>query len=118
MADLHWNDGGDDEGDGPGSLTPVIDKEKQALKPPSMYAIVVLNDDFTTMEFVIDVLVRHFGKVEEEAYQVMMDVHEKGKGIAGIYTKDIAETKVAVVRDEAQSDGHPLLLDLEEQAGD
>ena len=110
MADLHWNDGNDDEG-----VTPTIEKEKLTLKPPSLYAVVILNDDYTTMEFVIDILVRHFGKGEEEAYQVMMDVHEKGKGIAAIYPKDIAETKVNIVRDEAQSEGHPLLLDIEEQ---
>ena len=101
-----------DDGDN-GVMAP--EKEKQILKRPPLYAVVLLNDDYTTMEFVVDILCRHFGKTEEESYQIMLDVHEKGKGIAAIYPKDIAETKVAIVRDEAQSEGHPLLLDIEEQ---
>src|SRR5210317_28304 len=86
----------------------VLDRSpaRQKLEPPPMYAVVLLNDDFTPMEFVVQVLIHLFRKSEDEAEAIMMDVHKKGKGIAGVFTKDIAETKVRQVNDVARANKH------------
>jgi ATP-dependent Clp protease adaptor protein ClpS len=74
-----------------------------------MYQVLLLNDDYTPMDFVIAVLVQLFNKTEEEAYTICMNVHNNGKGVAGVYTKEIAETKVTETLRAAQSHGHPLV---------
>jgi len=81
---------------------------------PKMYAVVLLNDDYTPMDFVVFVLKRFFGKKDEEAIQVMLDVHKKGSGVAGIYHLEIAEMKVMQVNQFAQLHQHPLKSSLEE----
>ncbi|HEX2252162.1 MAG TPA: ATP-dependent Clp protease adaptor ClpS [Thermoanaerobaculia bacterium] len=81
---------------------------------PRRFKVLLHNDDYTTMEFVVEVLVRHFHKSPAEATHVMLQVHHKGVGVAGVYPQDVAETKVAEVMDEAQGLGMPLLLTLEE----
>ena len=83
------------------------------LKEPKHYAVVLHNDDYTTMEFVTEILQRFFRKTGEEAVQIMLKVHQQGKGIAGIYTYQIAETKVAQVHEYARSKGFPLKCTLE-----
>lgn len=78
------------------------------LKVPSLYKVLLLNDDYTPMDFVIQVLVEIFNKSATEAHQLTMDVHEKGRGVAGVYTKEIAEQKVFECNQVAKSYKHPL----------
>lgn len=84
-----------------------------ALKQPKKYKVILLNDDYTPMEFVVEVLKRYFHLNEELATQVMLQVHILGKGICGVFTRDIAETKVALVNDYARCSQHPLLCTME-----
>lgn len=88
-------------------------KEKPALKRPAMYKVFLLNDDYTPMEFVVLVLEKFFQKPQDEATQIMLNVHHKGMGVCGIYSREIAETKVALVIDFARKHGHPLLCTME-----
>lgn len=87
--------------------------ERPATKRPSLYRVLLHNDDFTTMEFVVEVLVRHFDKSPTEATAVMLQVHHLGVGVAGTYTRDEAETRIDRVTTEAQAAGYPLLLTME-----
>ena len=82
---------------------------EQALEPPRMFRVLLLNDDFTPMEFVILVLERIFRMPHERAVQIMLDVHQKGRGVCGIYSREVAETKVALVVEWARESDHPLL---------
>lgn len=90
-------------------------KERNELDEPSKYAVVFYNDDYTPMDFVVGLLVKHFHHSEEAATFIMLDVHEKGKGVAGIFTRDIAETKAAFCAHEAKNSGHPLKVDIEKE---
>jgi len=78
------------------------------LKPPPMFRVVMLNDDFTPMDFVVDVLVRFFHKSEEEANALMLQIHHEGSAICGIFPRDIAETKRQQVETASRTSGHPL----------
>lgn len=91
----------------------LVVPEKTALKRPSMYQVVMLNDDFTPMHFVVEVLVRFFAMNEEQATQVMMAVHTQGKAVCGVFTRDIAETKVAQVNQYSAECDHPLLCEIQ-----
>lgn len=95
-------------------LTPVKDVEKQAVKPPKMWSVIILNDDFTSFDIVIFCLMEYFGKSEEEAERIAMKVHNEGKGVIGVYTKEIAETKQTMAMDFARDYESPLQLVLEE----
>ena len=86
----------------------------QKPKPPSMYSVFLLNDDFTPMEFVIEVLERFFNKNREQATQIMLQVHTEGSGVCGIYPLDIAETKVTQVLGFAEEHQHPLQCNMQE----
>jgi ATP-dependent Clp protease adaptor protein ClpS len=86
----------------------------QKPKAPSMYSVLLFNDDYTPMEFVVEVLERFFNKNREQATQIMLQVHTKGSGVCGIYPLDIAETKVNQVLDLAQEQGHPLQCNMQE----
>jgi ATP-dependent Clp protease adaptor protein ClpS len=81
---------------------------KEKLKRPPLYAVLLMNDDYTPMEFVVHVLLKFFDKTEEEATQLMLQVHEKGQAVCGIFTREIAETKAARVVQYAQEHQHPL----------
>ena len=96
----------------------ILDPVKETLrtKPPGMYSLMVHNDDFTPFEFVMDVLKQVCGLTEEQAFQVTKSVHQTGKGQAGIYTKDIAETKQTYIMDAAQKEEHPLQVSVEPAA--
>jgi ATP-dependent Clp protease adaptor protein ClpS len=83
------------------------------LKRPPMYAVVLLNDDYTPMDFVIEILQEKFAMNLDQATQVMLTVHYEGKGVAGVYPRDIAETKANQVNNYARSQGHPLLCQIE-----
>lgn len=86
----------------------VLERQTQKVQPPPRYQVVMLNDDYTPMEFVVEVIVEFFGKTREDATQIMLAIHEKGRGICGVYAKDIAETKAEYVVAAAQHAGHPL----------
>lgn len=86
----------------------VMERRAQKIAPPPMYQVVMLNDDFTPMEFVIMVLQEFFSKDREQATQIMLKIHLDGRGVCGVYTRDIAATKVEQVLQAAQQAGHPL----------
>jgi len=91
----------------------TVTRERDDTKTPRPWKVVLHNDDFTTMEFVVSVLVEHFGKSQTEAIHITLQVHRKGKGIAGTYSRDVAETKVDIVTAEARAQGMPLKLTAE-----
>lgn len=105
----------DDKHGGDGSDTGVIVKSKPKTKKPSLYKVLMLNDDYTPMEFVVHVLQRFFGKSHDEATEIMLHVHQRGVGICGVYTYEIAETKVTQVVDYARKHQHPLQCTLEKE---
>ena len=86
----------------------------QKPKPPSMYSVLLFNDDYTPMEFVVEVLERFFNKNREQATQIMLQVHTRGFGVCGIYPLEIAETKVSQVTAFAKEHGHPLQCNMQE----
>lgn len=91
-----------------------VEEAKPKLKRPPLYRVVLLNDDYTPMEFVVEVLERFFSMGRSQATQVMLQVHTQGKGACGVYSRDIAETKVALVNDFSRQHQHPLLCTMEE----
>jgi ATP-dependent Clp protease adaptor protein ClpS len=86
----------------------VLERLTEKTKPPQMYQVVMLNDDFTPMEFVVMVLQEFFSKDRESATQIMLKIHLDGKGVCGVYSKDVAATKVDQVAEAAKKHGHPL----------
>ena len=92
----------------------ALKEAKPELKKPSMYKVVLLNDDYTPMEFVVNLLEKLFGLDREKATRIMLQVHSHGKGVCGTYTYEIAETKVAQVSEYSQRHQHPLLCEMEE----
>lgn len=111
-------DDGDEDGNGGGKGDPnigVVIKSRPKVKKPSMYKVLMLNDDYTPMEFVVHVLERFFGKSGDEATQIMLHVHQKGVGICGVYTYEVAETKVTQTMDLARKHQHPLQCTLEKE---
>ena len=98
--------------DGQGAV--VAERKEQKTEPPPMFQVILLNDDFTPMEFVVDVLEHIFGLDRTTATRVMLEVHTRGKGVCGVYTYEIAETKVAQVTTYARQHQHPLLCTMEE----
>lgn len=91
----------------------VVTKTKEKTEKPSMYKVLLLNDDYTPMEFVTHVLERFFAKSQEDAHQIMLHVHNHGVGICGVYTYEVAETKVSQVIDFARQNQHPLQCTME-----
>jgi ATP-dependent Clp protease adaptor protein ClpS len=104
--------GGGSHGESGTSL--VVEEASPKLKKPPLFQVVLLNDDYTPMEFVVDVLQRIFGMDRVKATRVMLEVHTKGKGVCGVFTYEIAETKVAQVTAYARQHQHPLLCTMEE----
>ena len=98
-----------------GSGTAFAVKPKPKVKRPSLYRVLLLNDDYTPMEFVVHVLVNFFGKSEESAHVIMLHVHKNGVGECGVFTYEIAETKVTQVMDFARKHQHPLQCIMEKQ---
>ncbi len=98
-----------------GPVTGVVVKTKPKTKKPSMYKVLMLNDDYTPMEFVVHVLERFFSKTREEATRIMLHVHRRGVGICGVFTYEVAETKVTQVMDFARQQQHPLQCTLEKE---
>ena len=106
MAKSPSKTGGDND-------TQVITRSKTRTAKPSLYKVLLMNDDYTPMEFVVHVLESVFNKTSEDAYTIMLHVHTKGVGVCGVYTFEVAETKVTEVMDMAKQDGHPLQCTLE-----
>jgi len=94
--------------------TSLLELERSKSKPPMLYKVVLFNDDYTTMDFVIEILQTFFAMNRERATQVMLKVHQEGSAVCGIYPRDIAETKVAQVTAFAKHREHPLRCELEE----
>ncbi|WPB59439.1 ATP-dependent Clp protease adapter ClpS [Xylophilus sp. GOD-11R] len=86
----------------------VLERRTQKVQPPQMYQVVMLNDDYTPMEFVVMVIQEYFSKDREQATQIMLKIHLDGKGVCGVYSRDVAATKVDQVMDAAGKAGHPL----------
>lgn len=105
--------GGPDDGADDGMERGVATKTRDKTKKPSMYRVLLMNDDYTPMEFVVSILMGIFKKTQEEATQVMLNVHQTGIGTCGVYTFEVAETKVAQVMDAAKRNQHPLQCTLE-----
>lgn len=97
--------------DGQGAA--VVEQKKLAVEPPKLFQVVMLNDDFTPMEFVVLVLQEYFRHDIETATQIMLKIHHEGRGVCGVYTKDVAATKVELVLAAARRAGHPLQCILE-----
>ncbi len=107
---------GDDRGGGNNdgrTTTGVVIKPRPKVKKPSMYKVLMLNDDYTPMEFVVHVLERFFSRSTEEATRIMLHVHQKGVGVCGVYTFEVAETKVNQTMELARKNQHPLQCTLE-----
>jgi ATP-dependent Clp protease adaptor protein ClpS len=102
MADVERQTGGE-----------VLERTRQETKKPDMFKVLLINDDYTTMEFVVEVLESIFHKQPAEAYRIMMMVHTQGKGLCGVYPHEVAETKVTTVIDRARQSGFPLLAAME-----
>lgn len=96
-----------------GTAPTVVTKARPKTKKPSLWRVLMLNDDYTPMEFVVYVLERYFNKNREDATRIMLHVHQKGIGVCGIYPYEVAETKVTQVMDFAKQNQHPLQCTLE-----
>ena len=108
MADTNRHDE-----DGP--VIGAVTKTRVETKKPSMYKVLMLNDDYTPMEFVVHVLERFFQKSRDQATQIMLHVHRRGVGVCGVYTYEVAETKVTQVMDLARQNQHPLQCTIEKE---
>ena len=97
---------------------PDVDTAEPQLQPPPMYRVVMLNDDFTPMDFVVDILVRFFHQSEESANSMMLRIHHEGSVICGVFPRDIAETKVQQVETASRTSGHPLRCIAEHDSSD
>jgi ATP-dependent Clp protease adaptor protein ClpS len=112
MADDPDKTGGDEGTEGE---TGVVTRTRPKTKKPSLYRVLILNDDYTPMEFVVHVLEKYFNKGREDATRIMLHVHQKGSGVCGVYTYEVAETKVTQVIDFARQHGHPLQCIMEKE---
>ena len=101
------------EGEQPGGST--LERSRPAAKEPTRYRVLLHNDDYTTMEFVVTVLEGLFHKTPAEAYRIMMQVHTEGQGLCGVYSFEVAETKAGAVQDLARHEGFPLQASVEEE---
>ena len=113
MSGQPWDD--DNDPDGGGTDTRTGTKTLTRTKKPSLYRVLLLNDDYTPMEFVVYVLERFFQKSREEATTIMLHVHQNGVGVCGVFTYEVAETKVAQVLDLARRHEHPLQCTMEKE---
>ena len=99
----------------PGGSAGVLTRTRGKTQRPPLYKVLLLNDDYTPMEFVVHVLERFFNKSREDATRIMLHVHQKGVGICGVYTYEVAETKVAQVMDFSRQNQHPLQCTMEKE---
>lgn len=92
----------------------VVEHARPKTRQPPLYKVILHNDDYTPMEFVVEVLLTYFSLTREQAVQIMLTVHTRGKGVAGTFAREIAETKVAMVNDHSHAHQHPLLCTMEQ----
>ena len=111
MKDTGDNDGRGKDGTGTG----IVTKTRPKVKKPSLYKVLLLNDDYTPMEFVVHILEKFFAKSREDAVEVMLHVHRHGVGICGVFTYEVAETKVAQVIEFSRRHQHPLQCTMEKE---
>lgn len=104
-----------DNNEDEGANTSVIIKNRPKSKKPAMYKVLMFNDDYTPMEFVVHVLEYFFNKTQEEATRIMLNVHQRGVGVCGIFTYEVAETKVQQVMNLARQNQHPLQCTIEKE---
>jgi ATP-dependent Clp protease adaptor protein ClpS len=104
-----------DEPKGPGSDTSILTKPQTKTQRPPLYKVLLLNDDYTPMEFVVHVLERFFGLTHAQAFDIMLTVHKKGLAVVGVFSHEVAETKVAQVMDFARRHQHPLQCTMEKE---
>ncbi len=109
---LTLNSSDSDDLDGGRDSGLAVAEQKPQLKRPSMYKVIMLNDDYTPMEFVVEVLESFFSMHREQATQIMLQVHTNGSAVCGVFTRDIAETKAAQVNQYAKENQHPLLCEI------
>jgi ATP-dependent Clp protease adaptor protein ClpS len=109
------NDRRGNNGNNEGTGTGVVVKARPKTRKPAMYKVLMLNDDYTPREFVVHVLERFFQKTREEATRIMLHVHRRGVGVCGVYTYEVAETKVTQVMDLARQNQHPLQCTIEKE---
>ena len=115
MIDRHRLSAERKEGDDGGGQSQLVLDSRTKTRKPSMYKVLMMNDDYTPMEFVVMVLERFFEKQHEEAIKIMLHVHQKGVGVCGVFTYEVAETKVTQVMDFARKHEHPLQCTLEKE---
>jgi ATP-dependent Clp protease adaptor protein ClpS len=113
--DTDRDDKDDNAGRGPGRGAAVATRTRAKTQKPSMYRVLILNDDYTPMEFVVYVLERFFNRSREDATRIMLHVHQHGVGVCGVYSYEVAETKVAQVLDLARRNEHPLQCTMEKE---
>jgi ATP-dependent Clp protease adaptor protein ClpS len=104
-----------DKTDGPGNDTSILTKPKTKTQRPPLYKVLLLNDDYTPMEFVVHVLERFFGLNHAQAFEIMLTVHKKGLAVVGVFSFEVAETKVAQVMDFSRRHQHPLQCTMEKE---
>ena len=104
-----------DKDDFENKLSSVVLEEKPKLKKPPLYKVIMLNDDYTPMEFVVEMLQGYFSKTQEQATEIMLHIHQRGLGICGLYTYEIAESKATQVLEKARKNQHPLQIKLEKE---
>jgi len=116
INNIFCNSNEDDEDGNAGVTSPgFTEKVKEKTKKPSLYKVLLLNDDYTPMEFVVHILERYFNKNRSEAEKVMLQVHHRGVGVCGVFTYEVAETKVTQVMLFAQEHQHPLQCTMEKE---
>ena len=115
--DVRGGPSGEEDGAGgdPGTGTGVVTRTRTETRKPSLYKVLMLNDDYTPMEFVVHVLERFFGMTHEQAFEIMLTVHKKGLAVVGVFSFEVAETKVMQVMDFARRHQHPLQCTMEKE---
>ena len=115
LSEITLNSDDENNDDFKNKLSSIVLEEKPKLKKPPLYKVIMLNDDYTPMEFVIEMLQTYFSKSQEQATEIMLHIHQKGIGICGLYTYEIAESKATQVLDKARKNQHPLQIKLEKE---
>ena len=115
FSEITLNSDQENNDDFKNKFSSIVLEEKPKLKKPPLYKVIMLNDDYTPMEFVIEMLQTYFSKSQEQATEIMLHIHQKGIGICGLYTYEIAESKATQVLDKARKNQHPLQIKLEKE---
>ena len=115
LSEITLNSDEENNDDFKNKFSSIVLEEKPKLKKPPLYKVIMLNDDYTPMEFVIEMLQTYFSKSHEQATEIMLHIHQKGIGICGLYTYEIAESKATQVLDKARKNQHPLQIKLEKE---